>query len=527
MAEANISPDDDSESPALAANGISKHFGGTAALTEVNFSCRKGEIHVLLGANGAGKSTLVKILSGVQSADAGIIRLNGRQVELRNPVQAVAEGVAAVFQELSLCPHLTVAENIMLSYEPAGALGQIRARQLRRTVVSLLKRLDINHIGPNTLVGRLTLADQQLVEIAKALSHDPQTLIVDEGTSALGQEEVRRLFDLLKNLRKEDRAIIFISHRMSEVRELADRMTVFRDGTNVGTFAARDVGDDRLIELMLGQRVEQSFPPRTVLPHDAETVLQVDKLGAGELFHEISFSAHAGEVLGIAGLEGQGQGDLLLALFGVIRRLSGTVSVRGRGVRLGTPWRAINAGIVLIPEDRKTQGLLQPLSLRENIVLASLGRLARFGLINRSQERETAQRGMRRMEIKAASMELPVRALSGGNQQKVVIAKWLSTGGDVFLFYDPTRGVDVGTKVAFYELIGELCAAGKTVLFYTTELAELVGLCHRVLIMNDRRIVKELGGEEISENNILTASIGVPETSARAETESGGNADDF
>jgi len=493
---------------ALEAVGVSKHFGGTAALSDADFSCRGGEIHVLLGANGAGKSTLVKILCGVYAPDAGTIRLAGREVELRDPIRAAQLGVSAVFQELSLCPHLTVAENIMLAHEPVGRFGQIRTRALRHQVRTLFERLGIDHIRPTTLVAHLALADRQLVEIAKALSHDPQTLIVDEGTSALGHDEVRRLFQLLKTLRDQGKAIIFISHRMAEVREIADRLTVFRNGTNVGTVDAQDFDEERFIELMLGERVQQSFPPRAPLPRDAGTSLQVERLRAGEVLRDISFSARAGEVLGIAGLEGQGQGELLLALFGMIRRLSGSVSLNGRRVRLGTPWRAKKAGFVLIPEDRKTQGLLQPLSLRENIVMASLDGLTRVGLISGARERERAQHGMQRMEIKAASMEVAVRALSGGNQQKVVIAKWLETGGEVFLFYDPTRGVDVGTKRAFYELIEELAAAGKTVLLYTTELSEFVGLCHRVLVMNDRRIVSELSGDDITEAGILSASIG-------------------
>lgn len=492
----------------LEARGISKHFGGTAALSEADFSCHGGEIHVLLGANGAGKSTLVKILCGVQTPDAGTIRLSGQEVELRDPIRAASLGVAAVFQELSLCPHLTVAENIMLAHEPVGPLKQIRAKELLQQVHSLFQRLGIDHIRPTELVAHLPLADRQLVEIAKALSHDPQTLIVDEGTSALGHEEVKRLFQLLKNLRDEGKAIIFISHRMAEVREIADRLTVFRNGRNVGTVSAEDFDESKLIELMLGERVQQSFPPRAPLPKEAETYLQVEHLSAGELLRDISFSAKAGEVLGIAGLEGQGQGELLLALFGMIRRLSGTVSLGGRRVRLGTPWRAKKSGFVLIPEDRKTQGLLQPLSLRENIALASLGALSNFGLIRRRRERQIAQQGMRRMEIKASSMEVPVRALSGGNQQKVVIAKWLETGADVFLFYDPTRGVDVGTKRSFYELIEDLAKSGKTVLLYTTELSEFVGLCHRVLVMSDRRIVTELSGDDITETRILSASIG-------------------
>ncbi|MES1955341.1 sugar ABC transporter ATP-binding protein [Salinisphaera hydrothermalis] len=499
------------DAPALEASGIAKHFAGTIALDNADFSCRRGEVHVLLGANGAGKSTLVKILCGVQPPDAGTIRLAGEPVKLENPIRAAELGVAAVFQELSLAPHLTVAENIMLAHEPTGPLGQIRGRELRRRVTELFEQIGIDHIKPNTLTGRLTLADQQLVEIAKALSHDPKTLIVDEGTSALGQEEVRRLFDLLGRLRERGTAIIFISHRMAEVREIADRLTVFRNGTNVGTVDAADMDESHLVELMLGERIEQSFPERAPRPTDNDILLDVDHLSAGELLHDISFQLRRGEVLGIAGLEGQGQGDLLLALFGMVRRLSGDVRVAGKPVNLGSPWKAIRAGFALIPEDRKTQGLLQPQSLRENIALASLKNLSRGGLIDRARERRTADEGMKRMEIKAASMETPVAALSGGNQQKVVIAKWLETGGDIFLFYDPSRGVDVGTKRAFYELIGELARAGKAVMLYSTELSELVGVCHRVLVMNDRRIAETLEDTDITENAILAASLGVRE----------------
>lgn len=499
------------DAPALEARGIRKQFAGTVALKDADFSCRRGEVHVLLGANGAGKSTLVKILCGVQPPDDGTIRLDGQQVSLPDPIKAAELGVAAVFQELSLCPHLSVAENVMLAHEPTGAMGQIRGRALRSRVTDLFEQIGIDHIKPDTLVACLTLADQQLVEIAKALSHKPRTLIVDEGTSALGTEEVRRLFDLLGRLRSQGTAIIFISHRMAEVREIADRLTVFRNGSNVGTVDAADMDEAHLVELMLGERIEQSFPERPILLSNAELLLDVSHLGAGHLLDDISFQLRAGEVLGIAGLEGQGQGDLLLALFGMVRRLSGEIRVRGQRVRLGSPWKAIRAGFALIPEDRKTQGLLQPQSLRENIVLASLGALTRAGLIDRSRESRTAEHGMQRMEIKAASMELPVAALSGGNQQKVVIAKWLESGGDIFLFYDPTRGVDVGTKRAFYELIGELAKAGKAVLLYSTELSELVGLCHRVMVMNDRRIAETLVDEAITENAILAASLGVGE----------------
>lgn len=499
---------EETDVPAIEAVGISKHFGGTVALSDADFQCHKGRIHALLGANGAGKSTLVKILCGVQSADTGVIRLEGREVTLDSPVQAAAQGVSAVFQELSLCPHLTVAENVMLAHEPAGPLGQIRNRTLQKRVRGLFDRLGIDHINVNGLVANLALADRQLVEIVKALSHDPSTLIVDEGTSALGHEESRQLFDLLKRLRSEGKAIIFISHRMAEVREIADQLTVFRNGTDVAMIAARDIDENQIVEYMLGQRVQQSFPERIELTDETRVRLEVEQLSAGSALRGVSFSARAGEVVGLAGLEGQGQGDLLLALFGMLRRTSGAVRVDGRQVRLGRPWRAIRAGFALIPEDRKTQGLLQPLSLRENIVMASLGRLSKFGMVDRARENETTQRGMERMQIVASSPELPVSALSGGNQQKVVVAKWLEAGGEIFLFYDPTRGVDVGAKGSFYQLIADLASAGKTVIWYTTETSELVGLCHRVLVMNDGRFETELSGPDITEPRILAESIG-------------------
>lgn len=498
-----------SGSLAVQAVGLTKRFGATVALSEADFSCRHGEIHVLLGANGAGKSTLVKILSGVYAPDEGILKVDGQTVRFANPSQAAAAGIAAVFQELSLCPHMTVTENVMLGHEPTRALGQIDQRRCRQTVQTLFQRLHITHIGLNTPVNLLPLADRQLIEIVKALSHDPQLLIVDEGTSALGHDEVKRLFALLDALRHEGRAVLFISHRMAEVRSLADRMTVFRNGRHAGTYVASEVSDDQLIEAMLGRQIHQAFPVRSPVPAEAPIVLEVQQLSAGDRLRDVSLSVRAGEIVGIAGLEGQGQGDLLLALFGVLRRPQGLVQVHGKPVRLGTPWHAVQAGFVLVPEDRRTQGLVQPMSIRVNITLASLARLVRRGLIDTHRERQMTDEGVDQVQIKAASPELPVSALSGGNQQKVIIAKWLLAGGDVFMFYDPTRGVDVGTKGAFYELLIQLTQAGQAVLLYTTELPEFVGLCHRVLVMNEGRIVGELMDGDVTESRILAKSLGV------------------
>ena len=506
----------DGEAILLDAHGISKSFGGVHALDKADFSCGVGEIHALLGANGAGKSTLVKILSGVLQPDEGTIVLGGATVSFSGPAEAVAGGVATVFQELSLFPHLTVAENIMIGHEPTGALGQISQRRLRAAVRELLEGLGIGHIRPGAMVADLSLADRQLVEIFKALSRRPKLLILDEGTSALGRKEVQRLFDLLRKLRDGGTSVIFISHRMSEIRDFVDRMTVFRNGRHVATVAAAEASDEEIVEMMLGQRVERSFPSKTAVAGDAEVLLEVAHLSAGSGLRDVSLSLRGGEVLGIAGLEGQGQGELLLALFGAYRRVKGETRFRGRPTRLGTPWRAKRAGVALIPEDRKTEGLVLPMSVRENITFAVLERLGRFGFVSRARERRFVEEMMERLAVKAASMELPARSLSGGNQQKLVLAKWLEAGADVFLFYDPTRGIDVGTKQAFYELIAGLTRDGKGVLLYTTETSELIGLCHRVLVMDDGRVVRELDGEEITESNILAASLGVGRERAEA-----------
>ncbi len=493
----------------LDARGISKSFGGVHALDSADFSCRRGEIHALLGANGAGKSTLVKILSGVIQPDSGTIELDGERVSFSGPADAVAKGVATVFQELSLFTHLTVAENIMIGHEPTTALGQVDRRRMRSTVQALFDRLGIGHLDPSALVSELSLADRQLVEIFKALSREPRLLILDEGTSALGRQEVERLFDLLRNLSKSGTSVVFISHRMSEIRAFVDRMSVFRNGRHVASVAASDCSDEEIVEMMLGQRVERSFPERGAVGPDAEVLLEVRDLTAGPRLRGISFGLRRGEVLGIAGLEGQGQGELLLALFGAYRRLGGTVRVGKGARRLGTPWRAKRAGIALIPEDRKTEGLILPMSVRENITFATLPDHSRLGFVSRVRERRFVERMIDRLSIRVASMEQPARSLSGGNQQKLVLAKWLEAGADIFLFYDPTRGIDVGTKQSFYELITGLTREGKGVLLYTTETSELIGLCHRVLVMDDGAIVAELEGEEITEPKILAASLGL------------------
>ncbi|HET7412875.1 MAG TPA: sugar ABC transporter ATP-binding protein [Pararhizobium sp.] len=503
----------------LDARGISKSFGGVHALESADFSCRAGEIHALLGANGAGKSTLVKILSGVLQPDSGTITLSGEQVRFSGPADAVAHGVGTVFQELSLFPHLTVAENIMIGHEPIGPLRQVSHRRMRAEVQELFDSLNVGHLKPGALVSSLSLADRQLVEIFKALSRKPRLLILDEGTSALGRQEVERLFDLLRNLSKGGTAVVFISHRMSEIREFVDRMSVFRNGRHVASVDAADCSDEEIVEMMLGQRVERSFPERNHVTADADVLLEVEGLSGGSRLRDVSLTLRRGEVVGVAGLEGQGQGELLLALFGAYRRLSGHIRVHGTERRLGTPWRAKRAGIALIPEDRKTEGLVLPMSVRDNISFATLKNHSSFGFVSSSRERSFVERMIERLSIRVASMEQPARSLSGGNQQKLVLAKWLEAGADIFLFYDPTRGIDVGTKQSFYDLIAGLTREDKGVLIYTTETSELIGLCHRVLIMDDGEIVRELAGDAITEPNILATSLGLKKAREQAARE--------
>ncbi|WP_246218112.1 sugar ABC transporter ATP-binding protein [Jiella pacifica] len=503
----------------LEARGISKSFGGVHALENADFSCRTGEIHALLGANGAGKSTLVKVLSGVQRADAGTIALAGETVSFSGPADAARHGVATVFQELSLFPHLTVAENILIGHQPTGFLGQISQRRMRAEVRELFESLGVDHIAPGAHVADLSLADRQLVEIFKALSKKPKLLILDEGTSALGRKEVQRLFDLLRKLKAGGTAVIFISHRMSEIREFVDRMTIFRNGRHVATVRAAEASDGEIVEMMLGQKVERSFPAKTRIETDAPSLLELAGFSAGSGLQDISFALRRGEVLGLAGLEGQGQGTLLLALFGAYRGIRGEVTISGRPAKVATPWQAKASGIALIPEDRKTEGLVLPMSVRENITFSVLSSLGRFGFVNPTKERAFVARMMERLAVKAASMELPARSLSGGNQQKLVLAKWLETGADIFLFYDPTRGIDVGTKQAFYELIVGLTREGKGVILYSTETSELIGLCHRVAVMDDGRIVETLQGDDITEQDILAAALGVGRGRADAGSE--------
>ena len=491
----------------LEASGISKRYGGIVALNRVQFAARAGEVHAVLGENGAGKSTLIQILSGAVTADEGVITLRGTAFHPANPREAERAGIVSVFQELSLIPDLTVAENIWFRREKLTWLGTVAARGLRDRTRALLESLGLSAIPAERMVRHLPVAERQMVEIAKALSGDPAILILDEATSALPPREVDWLLRLARKRAEAGGLVLFISHRMAEVRRVADRITVLRNGEAVGTRATAELGDDEIVTMMLGRRLDRLYPER----HATRTeriALRVRGLALGHRLRDIDLELHEGEVLGVAGLQGHGQRELFLSLFGATRA-RGTVEVWGRAVTIRDPRHALSKdiGMALLPEDRRLQGLLLGKSVRENLVLPILPRLVRRCLLNLHEEAALVAGAIRRLQIKVDTSEQIAGTLSGGNQQKVVLAKLLLTSARILLFYDPTRGVDVGTKAEIFRLMRELVAQGYAILFYSTDLPELVHVADRVAVMSYGRVAAVLDGEGLDEERVLHATL--------------------
>ncbi len=493
----------------IEAQHISKRFGGVVALHEAQFRCEAGEIHALLGENGAGKSTLVKVLTGVFPPDSGAVLFDGRPVALGGPADAARLGIIPVFQELSLIPDLTVAQNIFIGREPRNRWGLIDSAALEGRAAALLDELGFGAIDPQAPARELSLAERQLVELAKALARDPQVLILDEGTSALGAGEVQQVFAILRRLRERGRAVVYISHRMEEIQSICDRATVFRDGRHVDTFPLGTVSHDEIVRMMIGRKLVEVFPPRPPRPAAPRPVLEARGLSWEGRLRDVGFTLHEGEILGLSGLEGQGQGALLFALFGAYAGVAGTLLLDGRPAQIRSPRDAMRAGIgmALVPEDRKTQGLILPMSLRANVTLPTLDTSARAGLISPANDRARARAMVERLAIKTATTEAPVRHLSGGNQQKVAIAKWLLSRARIFLLHDPTRGIDVGTKQEIYALMRSLADSGIGLLFFSTDQSEIVNMCDRALVMYEGQIVKELSGAALTEANLISAAL--------------------
>ncbi len=490
---------------AIRAQGLTKSFSGNVVLRDVHFESRPGEVHALVGENGAGKSTLINLLTGVHVPDAGQLVIVGHHYSRLNPRQADALGVATVHQELSLCPHLTVAENIHLG-EPPTRRGLLDRRAMESSVRRELDEIGVD-IDPSLLVNELTLAEQQLVEFAKATIRMPKVLILDEATSALDSSQTALLFAYLRRMRDAGACIIFVSHRMEEIFDICDRITVLRNGEYVATVAASETSTTDLVQMMIGRRVEEAFPakPRLEDVLDAPVALSVRDLGADRRFDDVSFDLHRGEILGIGGLQGQGQHDLLEVLFGLHAR-TGDVQLHGTSVAISSEREAISRGIAYVPEDRKTEGLIVQLSVGENLALPSLPRLSHQGVLAGGEQGLVSDL-VRRMDVRLRSPRQTLARLSGGNQQKVAIAKWLPLTPNIYLLAEPTRGIDVGTKQEIYRLMRELTAAGASILLITSDTIELVGLCDRVLVMYERQPVAMLSGDDVTEENVVHASV--------------------
>ena len=507
------SPVPGSSSLLIRATGVSKHYAGVTALDHASFSCQTNSIHALLGGNGAGKSTLIKILAGVVAPDAGELFLDGKPYVASSPLDAVQRGIVPVFQELSLVPDLTVAENIFIANPPRGRLGLINRRAMNRQVDELFTQLGFHHLDPESSVSDLSLSDRQLVEIAKAIALKPKLLILDEGTSALTGREVELVFDVVRRIRSEDRSVIYISHRMEEVAAIADTMTIFRDGRDMGTFPVGSLSSDEIVQLMIGRKLGQVFPPKPVARRDPPPapVLEARGLSWETQLDNISFTLRPGEIVGLGGLNGQGQGELISGLFGLLTHLRGTILVDGRVTTIDSPEAAARAqiGLALTPAERKTEGLVLPMSVGDNITLTMMDKLARLGFVRRTQEQASIKSMIEKMRIKIGSTDMAVGGLSGGNQQKVVIAKWLSRQARVYLLHDPTRGIDVGTKQELYRLIRSLADEGAAILLFSTDVTELIGLCDRVLIMYEGRIIRQVVGDEISEQTLVSGELGL------------------
>ncbi len=508
----------DNAVPLFRMQGVSKRYGGVHALEEAELSVMPGRIHAILGENGAGKSTCIKIMAGVVAPDEGRMTMEGREVVFASPAAANDAGIVCIFQELSLVPDLSVADNIVIS-NPPTRFGLIDRRAQRQMAEAALARAGAEDIHPLALVKDLPLSRRQLVEIAKALQREPRILILDEATSALTAADVAKIFGVLKRLRSEGLALLYISHRMHEIAELADECTVFRNGRNVATYKAGTKTDNEVVELMIGREYSHIFPPKPVAIAPAEApVLECRNLSWTERLRNISLSVRAGEVVGLGGLDGQGQRELLLALFGVLASCSGEVLIDGRPTAISSPSRAKAAkiGMALIPEDRKTEGLMLPMSVRENLSFASLDRMSKRGIIDRAAEQRLIDDVIKLLAIRTAGADIPVGSLSGGNQQKVVIGKWLMNQPRIILLNDPTRGIDVGTKQEMYQLLRNLADAGAAIIFYSTDYDELIGCCDRVLVLYDGQIKRELVGAEITERALIASALNIQVEEAEA-----------
>ena len=490
---------------ALVLSRVVKSFGAVVALRSGSLTLDRGSIHALIGENGAGKSTLVKIIAGLYRRDAGEFLLEGASVDFTSTAQSKAAGIAVIYQEPTLFPDLSVTENIFMGRQPANRIGRIDRKAMRAEAAEIFQRLGVG-LDPDRITEGLSIADQQIIEIAKAISLDAKVLIMDEPTAALSGVEVERLFGVARALRDRGSAIMFISHRFDEVFGLSDRITVMRDGAFISEHATGDVTTAEIVRAMVGRDVDQLFPKQEA--RIGEPVVTVEGLTRQGVFHDVSFEVRAGEIVGLAGLVGAGRTEVARALFGIDRYDAGSVTVNGKPLARRDPMAAITAGIGFVPEDRRKQGLVMDMSVSRNTTLTLRRTLSRFGLVSARREREAAADWSQRLQVKTGSQELAVATLSGGNQQKVVLAKWLATDPTFLIVDEPTRGIDVGTKSEVHRLISDLAGRGIAVLMISSELPEVLGMADRVLVMHEGRLTATLDRADATAERVMHAATG-------------------
>lgn len=490
----------------LILEGICKSFPGVKALSDVNFSLRAGEIHALVGENGAGKSTLMKILSGAYKKDAGKIIFEGKELEIESPRHAEEIGISIIYQELNLFNNLSVAENIFINRQPRR-MGFLNWKEMESEAAELFRQIGIEDIDVRRKVSSYSLAKRQLIEIAKAVSHRSKVVIMDEPTSSLTTQETEVLFNIMRRLRDQGNAVVFISHRMNEIFEITDRLTVLRDGSIIGTRKTSEISRQELISMMIGREFTQQYPPRTSSP--GEMLLQVENISdkAGKV-HDVSFHVCRGEVVGFAGLVGSGRTETMRAIFGVDPRKSGTIRIDGKEINIAAPGDAIKNKIGFLTEDRKGEGLLLPFSCRYNTTIVALDKIKRHMILDLQAEKRVAEEYKESLHIVTPSMEQRVGQLSGGNQQKVVLAKWLFSDVDIIIMDEPTRGVDVGAKREIYEIINTLTEQNKAVIVVSSEMEEVMGISDRIYVMREGRVTGVLQRDSFSQEEISRYAIG-------------------
>lgn len=488
----------------LRVSQVEKSFPGVKALDKVDFTVKKGTVHVLCGENGAGKSTLMKIINGIYQPDGGQIYIDEQPVKITSPIQARKLGISMIFQEMNYVPEMTVEENVFLGNLPVNRFGKVNWKEVRRRTEELLKAENLPY-SPTTLLKDLTVSDIQMLEIIKAISYMSDIIIMDEPTSAITQKEVEKLFDKIRELKARGVCIIYISHKLDEIFQIADEITVFRDGTVVESHPKEELDIETVIALMVGRKLTNTYPKEQL--ELGETLLKVENLNSMNVYHDVSFHVKKGEIVGFAGLMGAGRTEVMRSLFGLDPKTSGTVTIKGREVRIKNVRQSIDNGMIMLSEDRRRYGIIPMRSVKENAILSSLEKV--FGWrLNKKAEQSIVSDVFTKMKVKTASMDTPIASLSGGNQQKVILSKWVIRDADVLILDEPTRGIDVGAKFEIYKLMTELAKEGKAVIMVSSELPELIGMCDRIYIMAKGTITGEISRDAFSQELIMKYATG-------------------